>query len=75
MAQGSRVGDAVVGGIVTLIGSAILVLATGAWTAKENVSDHRADIQAIRAELRRVRDVVCLGHKDAPQCSDAGVSP
>jgi hypothetical protein len=63
--------DAAIGGLVTLIGSLILAIATGAWAAKENAADHKADIAAVRAELRRILDVVCLDKPQAPQCRES----
>lgn len=75
MPQGTTIRDAALGGCITLIGSLVLMLATGAWTAKENAVDHRADVAAVRAEIRRVLDVVCLDHPAAPQCRNASGAP
>lgn len=73
--QKASIRDAVVGGAITLLGSIALMLATGAWASKENASDHRADIAAVRSEVRRVLDVVCLDHPAAPQCQNASGVP
>lgn len=67
-ARQQRLVDAVVGGIVTVFLTGLLAFFTGAWSGKESVDHHNADIAAIRAEVQRIRDVVCLGHMDVPQC-------
>jgi len=67
-ARQQRLVDAVVGGVVTVLATALLAFATGAWSGKESVDHHNADIAAIRAEVQRIRDVVCLDHPVAPQC-------
>ena len=59
---------AATGSLVGLIGTALFALFTGAWSGKETVADHKADINSISAELTRIRDVVCLDHRYAPQC-------
>jgi hypothetical protein len=62
---------AVVGGVIALAGSLALILLTGAWSAKENASDHKADIQAVNANIRRVLDVVCAPQPTIPQCTES----
>lgn len=74
-AQKASIRDAAVGGFITLIGSLALMLATGAWAAKENTSDHRADIQAVNANVRRVLDLLCTDKPDAQQCKSVGGIP
>lgn len=59
---------AIVGGCVSLIGALIFAALTGAWGGKESASDHRNDILTLRADIRRLKDVVCLDHPRAPQC-------
>lgn len=58
----------VIGGIATVVALILVAIITGAWSIKENVADHKADIQAVRADIRRVLDVVCLDKPSAPQC-------
>jgi hypothetical protein len=60
--------DLVLGGIITLVCSLLLMVLTGAWGGKESAADHKADVQALRADIRRVLDVLCTDHPNAPQC-------
>jgi len=64
----SAILTSVVATVSTMIGTIVLAIATGAWAGKENVSDHRADVERIVAKMERIRDVVCLDHRYAPQC-------
>lgn len=59
----------IAGGVIgTILGPLVFALLTGGWSAKESVAAHTADVVAIRAEVQRIKDVVCLDHQDAPQC-------
>lgn len=69
-ARQQRVFDAIVGAVVAVVLTATLTLLTGAWSGKESVSAHSADVQDIRAAVQRIRDVVCLDHPNAPQCKE-----
>jgi hypothetical protein len=63
-----NVWSAVVGSIVSTVLIGGLALFTGAWSGKESAADHRSDVQALRSDIRRVLDVVCVDHPSAPQC-------
>lgn len=55
--------------LARITGSVFLALATpiliallvGAWSSKESVADHNADIARISADVQRILDVVCEG--------------
>lgn len=68
----TRYRDHVVSAVATLLGSVLLLILTGAWSSKESVVDHQADMQTIRAWQQRVLDVVCLDHPQARQCTAPG---
>lgn len=71
----ANIRSAAVGGIITLVGSALLMILTGAWSSKEDVADHKSDIQAIHADFRRVLDLLCTDHPAAQQCRTRGDLP
>lgn len=60
---------AAIGAVLTLAGTLALTILTGAWSGKESSADHNTDIHAVRADIRRVLDVVCTDHPNAPQCN------
>lgn len=73
-------GQMLLGGFIVLIGQVVFLLVTGGWGAKISVSEHRADIAAIRAEAReqqmellaaiqRLKDAVCADKPEVPQCN------
>jgi len=70
-ARQQRVFDAIVGAVVAVVLTATLTLVTGAWSGKESVAAHSADVAAIRSEVQRIRDLICLDHSSAPQCKGA----
>lgn len=73
--QKERLADRLVGAFFALIGALILAMATGAWTGKENAVDHKADIQAVRADILRVLDAVCAQTPNIPQCHTSMPNP
>ena len=68
----AHIRSAAVGGLITLIGSALLMILTGAWASKEDVAEHKSDVQAIHADVLRIRDLVCMDHPTATQCRSSG---
>lgn len=52
--------------VLSLVTVFLIWLLTTAWTAKEDATHHEADIQAVRGDIQRVLDVVCLS---APQAA------
>lgn len=54
--------------LITVGGAVILLVLTGAWSSKENAADHRADIDAVRGDIQRVLDVVCMDKPTARPC-------
>lgn len=60
----STVRSVIVGLTIALSAATLL----GAWTSKESVADHKADVQAIHADFRRVLDLLCDDHPLAQQC-------
>lgn len=64
----ANVRSAIVGGIISLAVAITLMVLTGAWSAKENVADHKADIQAIHSDVQRILDLLCPDHPTANQC-------
>jgi len=73
------IGGMLVGALVILVGNVVFLLLTGGWGAKEAVTEHKADIQVVRSEqkeatlellaaIQRLKDAVCVDHKDVPQC-------
>ncbi len=67
-AKGGR--DHLLAGLVTFIASLLLVALTGAWSSKESVKDHEADISAIRADIARTLDVLCEIKPTARRCHE-----
>jgi hypothetical protein len=57
--------------IATIVGMAILAVATGAWASKAD----KSDIVAVRAEFQRLEDIVCLDHPKAPLCAHPERAP
>ena len=58
-ASASKVRDHLVNTAIATAATLFLLFGTSAWSRKENASDHRLDIVAIRAEVARVLDVLC----------------
>lgn len=57
--------------VVTVLGSMLLLLATGAWGTKENKSDHDRDFQNVVAFQQRILDAVCDAAQVKPRaCAD-----
>lgn len=68
MPTATRLRDHITGGVVTIVALILVAILTGAWSAKESTSAHTADVQAIRSDVQRLKDVICLDHPNAPQC-------
>lgn len=72
-------GQMILGGLVVLAGQIVFLLVTGGWGAKISVSEHKADIAAVRAEEReaqmellaaieRLKDAFCADKPEVRQC-------
>lgn len=70
-----RILDAAIGAAITLLGSLLFIIVTGAWGSKESVTDHKADIISIRSDIQRVLDAVCDGKRYIRQCQPPTPSP
>lgn len=53
--------------LVTLVGASLIALGTIAWSSKAD----KADVDALRHDLRRVLDLLCIDRPAVPQCSTA----
>ena len=62
-----------IGAVITLAATVFLTFGTGLWASKENVSDHKSDVQAMNAKLERILDVLCEKQPTIRACG-AGAS-
>lgn len=81
-----RFRDALINALLGMLATLFLLFATGAWSSRESVSDHRADVEQLRASVveelhridinqQRTLDAVCTLSPKAVSCTTPVVAP
>jgi len=72
MPTGKKVAELAINTLLGLIATLAVLFGTGAWSLKENASDHAADVSVIMEMQARTLDVVCdmAGNRTKRACTE-----
>lgn len=72
MPTGKKIAEMTINTVIGLIATLAVLFGTGAWSIKENASDHAADVAVIMEMQTRTLDVVCDqdGNREKRACKE-----